>query len=282
MGNIYDTNYQGQISSRIMTQAVGIPDDIPNPDALIALVGNWLTDINYLKIIAGIDMFLHRFPKAPFAQVRIGTIPSRYRDCASLLSTRFFLHIIGSENLDEVPAWITYEPIALNLIRMSKTGEEAAEGASYFPYQSDLGLVRKSAYSTVINPSYFFFVHGVGALLGLERSRNARMNLEYGVSGTVSNVFLVAYIHKRNHTQALQFTHTGDAILIEGENQDTEIDNLTIRSNSPTKWAKFMASREWIMTDFMKTTIKRMQAELIEGETRPGSIGEFLSKHCID
>lgn len=66
MGCIFDTNYQGQVSNRIMPQAVGIPEDIPKPDALIALVGNWLTDINYLKMIAGIDMFLHRFPRAPF------------------------------------------------------------------------------------------------------------------------------------------------------------------------------------------------------------------------
>ncbi|CAH1647446.1 unnamed protein product [Spodoptera littoralis] len=120
----------------------------------------------------------NRFPKAPFSAARVGTISSRYRDCcASLLSIRFFLRIIGSENLDEVPAWITYEPVALDLIRMSRTGEEAGDGTSYFPYQSDMGLVKKSAYSTVINPSYFFFVHGVGALLGLERSRHARMNL---------------------------------------------------------------------------------------------------------
>lgn len=66
MGCIFDTNYQGQVSYRIMPQAVGILEDIPKPDALIALVGNWLTDINYLKMIAGIDMFLHRLPRAPF------------------------------------------------------------------------------------------------------------------------------------------------------------------------------------------------------------------------
>lgn len=243
MGNIFDATYQGQVSGRIMSQAVGIPDDIPKPDALIALVGHGLTDINYLKMIAGIDMFLHRFPKAPFTAVRIGTISSRYRDCTALLSIRFFLHNIGSENIDEVPAWITYEPIALNLIRMSKTGEEAAVGSSYFPYQSDMGLVKKSAYSTVVNPSYFFFVHGVVALLGLERSRNARMNLEYGIAGTVANVFLVAYVHKRNHVQSLQFTASGEQVLVAGKNLDTEIDGITIRSNSPVKWAKFMASR---------------------------------------
>lgn len=51
-----------------------------------------------------------------------------------------------------------------------------------------MGLVKKSAYSTVVNPSYFFFVHGVGALLGLERSRNARMTLEYGIAGNVANL----------------------------------------------------------------------------------------------
>lgn len=165
---------------------------------------------------------------------------------------------------------------------MSKVGEEAGESTSYFPYQSDMGLVKKSAYSTVINPSYFFFVHGVGALLGLERSRNARMNLEYGIAGTASNVFLVAYIHKRNHVQTLQFTSSGEPILLRGESADTESDGITIRSNSPVKWAKFMASRDWIMTEFMKETIKGMQRELIESEMRPGTIGEFLSKHSID
>ncbi|AOX47529.1 nucleoprotein [Gata virus] len=282
MGCIFDSGYMGQVSDRIMTQAVGVPDDIPKPDALIALVGSWLNDANYLKMIAGIDMFLHRFPKSEFAQARVGTISSRYKDCASLLSIRFFLHVVGSDNLDDAPAWITYEPIALNLIRMSKIGEEAARGDSYFPYQSDMGLVRKSAYSTVVNPSYFFFVHGVGALLGLERSKNARMNLEYGLSGTVANVFLVAYVHKRNHVQALQFTASGEPVRVSGDNSDTEQDGITIRSNSPVKWAKFMSSREWVMTDFMKETIRRMQMELLEGETRAGTIGEFLSKHSID
>lgn len=183
---------------------------------------------------------------------------------------------------EDAAAWISYAPIALDLIRMSKIGEEAADGSSYFPYQSDFGLVKKSAYSTVINPSYFFFVHGVGALLGLERSRNARMNLEYGIGGTVGNVFWVAYVHKRNHVQTLQFTPSGEPIVNRGDSTDTERDGLTIRSNSPIKWARFMESRDWVFTDFMKDTIKKMQIELLETETRPGSIGEFLAKHSID
>lgn len=43
-----------------------------------------------------------------------------------------------------------------------------------------------------------------------------------------------------------------------------------------------MAPRDWILTDFMKETIKGMQRELIEGDMRPGSIGKFLSRHSVD
>lgn len=112
MGSIFDPNYLGAVSDRIMSQAVGIPNEVPKPDTLIALTGSWITDVNYLKMIAGIDMFLYRFPRAQFAAARIGTIASRCRDCASLLSIRFFLQMIGSNNIEEAPSWITYEPIA--------------------------------------------------------------------------------------------------------------------------------------------------------------------------
>lgn len=108
------------------------------------------------------------------------------------------------------------------------------------------------------------------------------MTLEYGIAGNVANVFFVEYIHKRNHIQQLQFTMSGDPVVISGESPDTEKDGITIRSNSPTKWAKFMAPRDWILTDFMKETIKGMQKELIEGDMHPGSIGEFLSRHSVD
>lgn len=90
MGSILDPSYLSAVSDRIVSQAVGLPDQIPKPDTLIALTGSWITDTNYLKMIAGIDMFLYRFPRAKFAVARIGTIASRYRDCASLLSIRIF------------------------------------------------------------------------------------------------------------------------------------------------------------------------------------------------
>lgn len=282
MGSIMDSSYKTTISDRIVTQAVGLPVTVPKPDSLISLSISWLGDPNYLKLIAGIDMFLHRFPKSSLAHVRVGTIPSRYRDCSSLLSVRFFLHIIGSDTPEHAAAWISYNPVAKDLVRMSKLKEEAANGDSYFPYQSDMGIVKKTAYSTVINPSYFFFVHGVGALLGLTRSKNARMTLEYGVAGTVCNVFWVAYVHKRNHEQTLQFTASGERLMNEGEGSDTEIDGLTIRSFSHIKWARFMEARKWALTDFMKETIKGMQQELIRSTPREGTIGAFLSTHSID
>lgn len=53
----------------------------------------WLKDTNYLKLVAATDMYMYRFKHHEKSELRIGTLGSRYRDCAALSSFGYALKI---------------------------------------------------------------------------------------------------------------------------------------------------------------------------------------------
>lgn len=130
-------------------------------------------DPHYRKLTAVIDMFLFRFPLHPLADVRLGTITTRYRDSAVLLELSFILRHSGLSN-GEFALWIWSKALKLEFLRLNKTDEEIGEKYSYMPYMMDLGLSGSSPFSASMNPNMHYFIHVIGVTCGLERSKNAR------------------------------------------------------------------------------------------------------------
>lgn len=134
---------------------------------------HFMADPDYLKLIAAIDMYLHKFKKHKFSPVRVGTITSRYKDCASLLDVSHLKTMTGM-NCGAIGRWIWVSQLFKEMERLSLAGQEIDQADSYMPYMMEFALADKSPYSTAVNPHMHFWVHVIGCRLGNQRSKNAK------------------------------------------------------------------------------------------------------------
>ncbi|XP_014215173.1 uncharacterized protein LOC106644263 [Copidosoma floridanum] len=107
----------------------------------------WAADPSYIKMVAAIDLFMYRFPNHEHANVRVCTLGSRHKDCAGLLSIGYLAHTVSFEHESEFLDWVWSKKMARECISMMRERNEMMQEFFYFPYQSDLGLIRKSYYS---------------------------------------------------------------------------------------------------------------------------------------
>lgn len=129
--------------------------------------------VNYRKVIAALDMFLAYVPDVPGSAIRRATLSSRYIGCSALSST-----VQVASHFDMPPSslqgMITSSSLMRDVARLTRIGQEMGNEHGYFPYQAELGLIQKSAYSSTANPSYYLWIQTIGSIGGLDRSRNAR------------------------------------------------------------------------------------------------------------
>ncbi|AIW61118.1 nucleoprotein [Harrison Dam virus] len=153
----------------------------------------WINDINYCKIVAGIDMFFFKFKNNTAAICRIGTITSRYRDAAALISLNHLRKICDGD-LTMGLTWIFCPAVSVEFDRLAKEGQEVEENFSFTPYIIDLQISRLSPYSTTQNPGVHLFIHATGTFLLKRRSIDARMSDCTGEAGIIKNAGLLAFV----------------------------------------------------------------------------------------
>lgn len=166
--------YSGQICKRITDQLTALTPDAIAITEVVHLYLRWGNHSEYNKIVASVDMFFQKFPEHKLSNLRISTTGSRYRDCAALVSYGYLTELFGMPRLTELLEWIFFDGIGNEVDLMIDSDEEIDQDDSYFPYQIDLGLVKRSGYSASYNPLSFELVHLTGALLRSPRSNNAR------------------------------------------------------------------------------------------------------------
>lgn len=88
-------------------------------------------------------MYMVKLPRHPFAEIRIGTITSRFRDCSAVMDLAFLGEILNADCY-EVASWIWSKNLGDDFKRIQHQGEEADKPDSYTPYLTDLGLSPKS------------------------------------------------------------------------------------------------------------------------------------------
>jgi hypothetical protein len=130
-----------------------------------------LDDPNVKKVIAAIDMFLTKFEDHEWGFLRAGTLLSRYKQCMGLLDlfyadTAFYL-LKG-----EILRWMFIDQVADQVTWIYEEPDEIGVMSSYMPYCVDLELVGKSPYSATANDALHNWVHILGSLSGLERSKS--------------------------------------------------------------------------------------------------------------
>ncbi|ASM90771.1 nucleoprotein [Holmes Jungle virus] len=282
------SNYKKTLFEKFQTQ---ISPLLPNKITLTSpppLYNSWLSNKNYCKMIAAIDMFFCHFPQHQDSNLRFGTITSRFRDCAALTSLEHFRETVGFKG-DEMFGWIFVGSLEEECHVLMKSGQELDQPGSYSPYLVDFGLSLKSPYSASTCPGMYTYCHLVGSLLTSTRSQNAKMISDKNLVNIRTNALLVAYVFSENIECKVYFTDNQEFLQagLDGQDQLTEIpdddgvsSSLSMqddmpKSKDPIEWFMYLKSLKFqipnIIKDFGKTEASKMS------QCRVGSIGKHLN-----
>lgn len=267
----YEDDLRGRIYRLIQSMDASIPALPPS-----AMYDNWILDESYRKMVAAIDMFLFKFPNHECAAFRMCTIRSRFKDCAGLLSLGFMSSLLNLETDSVFLNWVFTEKIAEELIKMMIKGNEITNPGSYFPYQSDMGVVKKTYYSTTVNPHTYFVIHAAVTLLSSNRAKNARHLTEYNVTNNVVNAKIIAYASASCFSLTKAFLERDTTLPDEIDLEDEEPELSPSVANG-LAWFVFMRSRKFKTTKKMDEFVNKAKAAI--GEVRAGTIGEYVKQH---
>lgn len=261
------------MAKRITTQLRALRSTAPEMTDVVDLYSSWSSDKGYNMLVASYDMFFHRFPNHQYANLRIGTIGSRYRDCAALLSFGYISAFLGMDRLTEVLDSVFVEQVGKDIDRMMMSTDERVNQFSYFPYHVDMGLVMKSAYSASANPHFFEWVHIIGTLLKSSRSMNAAHVCDARLPDIISNAACVAFAHANNVSFTKVYTENGVPLkATEEEEEDaTGGESNAVDDVLKTRDPKDRCSMLQGMDGDVPTPVKNYMKKIISGFTDPRS-----------
>ncbi|AJR28533.1 nucleoprotein [Joinjakaka virus] len=244
---------------------------------------SWLANRSYCKIIAVLDMFYCKFPESTYSFIRYGSVTTRYRDFAALLSLDYLRETTGMEG-DDVFGWMFTSALSREANMLMEPGQEIDKCDSYTPYMMDLGLSLKSPYSASNCPNTYTWCHIICTLLMSIRGKNARMVNESNLVNTRMNGVVVAFVYSKNFECDIQFTKNKD--LIDGNIKLDELANNTDNGldlsekppagKDPLDWFLYLKANDFQLPapleDFAKDAARKLT------NVRIGSIGKHISE----
>ncbi|AFR67108.1 nucleoprotein [Malakal virus] len=289
LGRSSNQTHRNNLLVKLNAQIKGFKKDAPNIIDDVAVHGSWVTNSEFCKIAAGYDMFLNRFKNSNYAHVRFGTVPSRYKDSAGLMSLGHVCDVTGM-SIEELLDWIFVYNVGEDVVKMMEEGNEIDQPYSYMPYMMDMGISNKSPYSSLACPHIYTYLHLIGALLTSERCRNARMVSENNLQNIKMNAFVVAYVKSHKAMLKKAFLKPSDRDFKEedsgdedddgGEDEEgqSEFDEFIgdmPKSSNPMEWYIYLQSNHFALpdkvVDFCLKEAKKIQ------NARPGTVGKYLS-----
>lgn len=156
---------------------------------------SWINNLDFRMLIAALDMFWIEFPDSTGSQLRVCTLNSRYKDCSSISELRH-LSQMTSLTIGRALEYIFFTRVRDEVVAIGRPGEEFEKEDSYFPYMRELRLSKKSPYSSSANVHLHNWVSIFSALLGSERSYNARIVSEDGILSALNLAIFSAYAFK--------------------------------------------------------------------------------------
>ncbi|KAK6628650.1 hypothetical protein RUM43_002465 [Polyplax serrata] len=185
-----------RISAEIIpTQPQGIEiPPFPRRESTRNNYQSWDQDPGFRIIVAALDMFLVKFPNHPQSKLRMGTIPSRWRDCLALKNIYEILERYTLDKLIVLLSWCWEDALFPEIESIwAKDISSYGQPDGYFPYMADFGFVSRSPYSTTSNPAIHLFISTLFACLGDKRGYNSRFIPCPAPTGVVDNAFIMAY-----------------------------------------------------------------------------------------
>lgn len=286
IAKITNTDYRDALEARMCDQIIGMGGKRVSFNGAANTYGAWVRNPEFCKVIAAIDMYLYHFKSHEYAPLRIGTLGSRYKDCAGLNSMSYAGRILGKTTSD-LFEWMFVRGIVENVNQMVIEDQETCVLSSYFPYQSDMGIVDKSAYSAVANTHFFHWVHLFGSLLGHRRSQNARFTYEGNLQDLSLSAILLVWAFSQGGELAVFFsadgTDYGQGVEAAVENSDLndETNELwkSTTGRDPKTWFILCKVAGYKYPECVKKLIQRRQDKI--EDCRPGTIGEYAKKIMI-
>ncbi|WAD86929.1 nucleoprotein [Tupavirus incomtus] len=275
-------SYRNLLITKVNAMIMAInPDAIPI-NATAQAIETWQNDSGYCKIVACVDMFYSYFKKSPWAVIRVGTIPSRYKDCAALTSMSHFARLLG-QDLAKCLEWSFVGRVSDEIEALLKPGQELDNPYSYTPYMMDLGISRTSPYSTVRNPSWHLFCHSVGALMQSTRSIQARHLEAADQSNILANAQLVVFVFETKIVWSKNFKPEGST------DPSDSLDGLLTESVGTSSLPSGVEADEWFawmkLNGFTlpKACLKHCEKNARKlKDSRESSIGKYVAARLAD
>jgi hypothetical protein len=226
--------------------------------------------------MAALDMYFVKFPNNMYAEAKIGTLITRFKDCGALMETEF-LRDITSWTLKCIAEWSWVKKLADDLDRTNMEHQEFDKIDSYSPYMMSFGLCEKSAVSATANKNLHYFTHVVGTSLGSERSKNAMMIGDCDTTNIRANAVVMLYAMRTRSAFEMQYTADGRPLEYEKEEEDEfgegDTDALP-KDHNASSWFLWLADKNFKVPDFMYTKLINYWKSL--RNTRPDTVGQHL------
>lgn len=204
----YKSVVLGKINQVLRNEPFNLDSDITPTE--LSRSKSWYNNSEFKALIAAMDMFWAKFPDSPNAKLRVCTLNSRFKDCASISELKH-LADVSSKRLNDAMKYIFSTRVRDEIRAIGHGDEELEKSDSYFPYMRELRLSKKSPYSSSENVHLHNWVSIFGALLGSDRSFNARIVSENGLLAAMNLAIFAAYAFRKYTSAKVVFGDTNDA-----------------------------------------------------------------------
>lgn len=150
----------------------------------------------YRVLCSAIDMYLHYTKDTELNVLRAGTIGTRY---SAMVAAPIICSLTENhERLMDFLRWCKETEVKKEVARMlDAENEELDHEHSYTFYAISMGIITSSLWTSSANPNFLWFYHAVHALLGSDRSKNARMTDIHDPTALARSALLFAYIESK-------------------------------------------------------------------------------------
>jgi len=204
----YKANVLGKINQVLRNEPFNLSSDLTPTE--MSRFKSWYNNAEFRALIAALDMFWCKFPDSPYSKLRVCTLGSRYKDCSSISEIRHLSQISGKK-VGEMLKYVFSARVRDEVEAIGRPGEEFNKEDSYFPYMREMRLSRRSPYSSTENVNLHNWISMFGALLGSERSFNARIVSENGLIHSMNLAIFAAYPFRRFVSANLVFGNEEEA-----------------------------------------------------------------------
>ncbi|AJR28272.1 nucleoprotein [Garba virus] len=273
LGKITDPTYQNNIIKTVDKVLKTIDKEAASLSTGAETAVQVVNDVNYCKMIACLDMYFYQFKNHDLAVARVGSISSRYRDCAALLGINH-LTMLGGGDPSVGVRWALEPVVQDDIDRLITPGQETSKTGSYMPYMMDLGASKLSPYSTTVNSSFHLFVHAAGALSLDQRSINARFLPAPNVNGIIRNAAFFIFAMNKSVDWSIGFTKGPEVEKPPLRLQISGGRNVLPKSREIEDWMNWRKSMkdefDGVIDEFLRDRASRI------ANVRPSTVGHYI------